>query len=436
MRTSWIKELIRNTGRSDDDFRREVDEKLNMNLFPELIGTPQSPVESVQVNKQITTDQGGSLSELQSTPISVGIDKFIDEKTKLTRKSEWEQRNSLGMLINDFGDIPLGKLTREMGTKFKEHIRKLPKNKTKIPKYRDKDFHELVGMNVEEKDRISTITVNKHLGYVSSFMEWGKIHGFVDINVFKGMKLKIGIRPRDQRDRFTEKEIKQIFDKHIYIEHTNIEKGRWELYWSPLISLFSGLRLNEICSLYLDNIRQIEGNKRNKRWCIDILEEPDRPDKHLKTLSSRRIVPIHDTLLDLGLIEFVEIMNKKQPTRQRLFQELKYGEQSYVRNVSRFFNERYLPKLGLKTDKKNFHSIRHSVIDHLKQKGVEVSLINDLVGHHSGNIDLDRYGKGYNPDILYNKCVKKILYQTSNMRGIDFRILRMDWKKLILHREW
>ena len=435
MRTSWIKELIRNTGRSDDDFRREVDEKLNMNLFPELIGL-QSPVEPVQVNQQITTDQGGSLSELQSTPISVGIDKFIDEKTKLTRKSEWEQRNSLGMLIHDFGDIPLGKLTREMGTKFKEHIRKLPKNKTKIPKYRDKDFHELVGMNVEEKDRISTITVNKHLGYVSSFMEWGKIHGFVDINVFKGMKLKIGIRPRDQRDRFTEKEIKQIFDKHIYIEHTNIEKGRWELYWSPLISLFSGLRLNEICSLYLDNIRQIEGNKRNKRWCIDILEEPDRPDKHLKTLSSRRIVPIHDTLLDLGLIEFVEIMKKKQPTRQRLFQELKYGEQSYVRNVSRFFNERYLPKLGLKTDKKNFHSIRHSVIDHLKQKGVEVSLINDLVGHHSGNIDLDRYGKGYNPDILYNKCVKKILYQTSNMRGIDFKILRMDWKKLILHHEW
>ena len=36
MRTSWIKELINNTGKSDDDFRREVDEKLNMNLFPEL----------------------------------------------------------------------------------------------------------------------------------------------------------------------------------------------------------------------------------------------------------------------------------------------------------------------------------------------------------------------------------------------------------------
>ena len=113
MRTSWIKELIKNKGISDDDFRREVDENLNMNLFPELMGLPLSPVEPVQVNQQITTDHGGSLSKHQSTPISVGIDKFIDEKTKLTRKSEWEQRNSLGMLIADFGDIPLGKLTRE-----------------------------------------------------------------------------------------------------------------------------------------------------------------------------------------------------------------------------------------------------------------------------------------------------------------------------------
>ena len=196
------------------------------------------------------------------------------------------------------------------------------------------------------------------------------------------------------------------------------------------------MRLNEICSLYLDNIRQIKGNHRDKRWCIDILEEPERPDKHLKTLSSRRIVPIHDTLLDLGLIEFIDLMKKRQPTRQRLFQELKYGESSYIRNVSRFFNQRYLPKLGLKTDRKTFHSLRHTVIDHLKQKGIEVSLINDLVGHHSGNIDLDRYGKGYNPDILFNKCVKKINYQTSHNRGLDFKVLNIDWSKIIPQRDW
>ena len=41
------------------------------------------------------------------------------------------------------------------------------------------------------------------------------------------------------------------------------------------------------------------------------------------------------------------------------------------------------------------------------------------------------YGKGYNPSILYNKCEKKISYQTSEKRWIDFKSLKMDWKKII-----
>ena len=41
-----------------------------------------------------------------------------------------------------------------------------------------------------------------------------------------------------------------------------------------LLVLFSGLRLGEITSLYLDNIKEISGNHREKRWCFDIVEEP------------------------------------------------------------------------------------------------------------------------------------------------------------------
>ena len=37
MRFEWMRDLINFTGREDDDFRMEVDEKLKMNLFPELI---------------------------------------------------------------------------------------------------------------------------------------------------------------------------------------------------------------------------------------------------------------------------------------------------------------------------------------------------------------------------------------------------------------
>ena len=446
MRTSWIKDLVNSSGRSDNDFKREVDEKLNLNLFPEL--NEQEINSKLQVSESILGsnrmwdvdrtlgNEVSSLSKHQSTSISVGIDKFVGEKSNITNKSVWEIRHTLDLLIQEFGDISLGKLNREMCVKFKDDLQKLPKNRTKLPQYRDLDFHELVKLNVVEKDRISRTTVNNNLGYVSSFMKWCVINGYVDINFFEGMRLKKLIRVRDERDRFEEKELKQIFQKQNYIEFTEVEKQKYEYYWCPLISLFSGMRLNEICSLYLDNIIQVKGNHREKRWCFNILEEPDRPDKHLKTLSSRRIVPIHDILIDLNFLEFVELLKQRHKNRQRLFQELKLSEGSYIRNVSRFFNRRYLTKLGLKTDRKTFHSIRHTVIDHLKQQGIDVSFINELVGHSSGNIDLDRYGKGYNSDILYNKCVKKILYQTSQNRGIDFKSLKMDWKKIITTRVW
>ena len=435
LRFKWIKDMMDESGRTDDDFRREVDEKLNMNLFTELIEQTQS--QQVTVNQEVHTDQKvSSLSKHQSTSISVGIDKFISEKYKLTSKSEMMMRTHIEMLIEEFGDISLGKLDRGMCVKFKDDIRKLPRNRSKIQQYRNLDFHEQVSLNVDEKDRISTTTVNNILGYVSSFMKWSRINGFVEVNFFEGMKLKKQIRQRDERDRFTEKEIKKIFQKHNYIEFTEVENHKYSNYWTPLISVFSGMRLNEICSLYLDNIIQEKVNGRKKIWCFNILEEPDRPDKHLKTLSSKRVVPIHDTLIDLGFIEFVELLKKRHTNRQRLFQELKYGEGSYIRNVSYFFNKKYLPLLGLKTDKKNFHSIRHTVVDHLKQRLVDISFINELVGHHHGNIDLDRYGKGYTTDIIYNKCVKKINYETSHTRGIDFHSLKMDWKKIILNRVW
>ncbi|MCS5639937.1 MAG: site-specific integrase [Candidatus Marinimicrobia bacterium] len=425
LRFDFIRSLINETGRTDDDFRIEVEEKLKVHLFPEFSEQTISrdPIEPIPIQQQ------EPLTSHQKTPLSVGIENYIDEKGSIRIRSINEVKHSLNHLIEEWGDIPIGSITREMTTNFKGHIRKIPRNRKKNPEYRDKDFHELVGMNV--KDTISTTTVNKHLGYCSSFFDWSINHGYSDINPFKGMKLKRTVRPRDERDRFNESDLKKIFGKGNYIHFTEIEKGRYELYWTPLIGVFSGLRLGEITSLYLDNIREIGGNHRNKRWCFDIVEEPDRPDKHLKTKSSRRIVPIHDTLLNLGLIEFIELLRKKDPMRERLFQELKISEGSYIKNVSTFFNKRYLPSLGIKTDKKNFHSFRHTVSDHLKQKGIEPHFINELLGHSSGNIDLDRYGKGYNPDIIYNKCVKKISYQTSQKRWIDFKSLKMDWGKII-----
>ena len=69
-----------------------------------------------------------------------------------------------------------------------------------------------------------------------------------------------------------------------------------ERYWIPLIGMLSGLRLNEISPLYLDEIKEIDGIT-----CFDINNDQD---KMLKTRSSKRMVPIHPALIHLGLLEY------------------------------------------------------------------------------------------------------------------------------------
>ena len=446
LRFDWIKDLINESGRTDDDFRRDADEKLRMELFPELQSPPSV---QIQVGDQILNpvienlapeppqpyrvQEPVQLSGLPSTPVSECITLFLDEKGDIREKTVDEIRTALNFLIEDFGDIPIGRLDKEKGTLLRTHIKKLPKNRTKNPLYRDKNLHELMRMEIPSKDLIHPTTINKHLGHLSSFMSWSSSLGYSEINPFKGTKLKKNTIAQDEKDPFTEQEIKKIFSRDNYLFFTKVEKGGFGLpyYWVPLIGLFSGLRANEICSLYLDNVKTFEGNKRRKVWCFNILEESSRPDKKLKNRSSRRIVPIHDTLIDLGFLDFLKLIKSKNPERKRVFEELPFREGSYFRNVTRFFNERYLPKLGIKKPTLSFHSLRHTTIDNLKQKGIDIHFINAMMGHSQGNIDLERYGKGYNPDLIYNKCVKHLHFETSHARGIDFNPLKLIWKKII-----
>ena len=429
MRYEWIRHLInekRFTDVDENDFRREVDEKLKMNLFPELQEIISQQLEPLIQNKNPESKFYAAepkLNKLESTPISECIIKHLEEKGGVSLRTNQYIQTSLSILIEDFGDIPIGKVDKEKSVKLKSHMMKIPKNRNKLPKYRDKDFHTLIEMDVE--DRISTTTINEHLSYLSSFMDWCKRHGYSNDNPFLGLKLKKTKRPIDERDRFSDEELMKLFSKEYYIPNTEVLNGRYEFYWIPLIALFSGMRLGEICPLYLDNIKKVK-----TRWCFNLQEEEGRDDKGLKTISSRRILPIHDNLIEIGLIEFIEILKKKYPKREKMFEELPFVAGSYNKKPSRWWNERYLTKLGIKTKTKNFHSIRHTVIDHLKQKGIEVNLINELTGHSTGNIDVDRYGSGYDPSLIYRKCIKRISYKVGK-KSIDFKSLKVDWKKII-----
>ena len=96
----------------------------------------------------------------------------------------------------------------------------------------------------------------------------------------------------------------------------------------------------------------------------------------------------------------------KKKNSQRLFSHLKLGSDGYIKNVSRFFNVKWLTEIGVKTSKKSFHSLRHTFTNELKQAGVHEQVASEMLGHASQSITYGRYGKESRVEILLKEISK------------------------------
>jgi integrase len=243
------------------------------------------------------------------------------------------------------------------------------------------------------KKTLTVTTINKYIRRLSGFFNYAVRNGYMLVNPAEGMKIKTQQRADQEREAYTIEDLQKLFDadgfkrgKHSYCR------------WAPLIALYSGCRLEEICQLHLDDIRQEEGV-----WVFDI---NDKNEKRLKTRSSARLVPIHLRLIDLGLLEYVEKL--RASGENRLFPELRQRRDGYGQTVSKWF-QRYKKICGI-SEGKTFHSFRHTFITHLKHKQVDPFMIHELDGHTIESETMGRYGKRYTPEILLREAIEKIDY--------------------------
>ncbi|WP_244157268.1 tyrosine-type recombinase/integrase [Phytopseudomonas argentinensis] len=129
-------------------------------------------------------------------------------------------------------------------------------------------------------------------------------------------------------------------------------------------------------------------------------------DQKIKTDSSERLIPIHSRLKALGFLEYVE--SQRQLGQARLFRELTlHKKHGYSAAPSKWFT-RVRSQLGFE-GKKDFHSFRHTLAAHLKQKGVAESLVGGILGHQTGGITFSRYGKEFKPESLL-PVIEMIVY--------------------------
>jgi integrase len=161
------------------------------------------------------------------------------------------------------------------------------------------------------------------------------------------------------------------------------------MYWLPLIGLHSGMRINEIAQLALSDIALHNGLP-----CFRVTdngedEGKDRRAKRVKTDAGRRIVPIHDALVSLGLLDYARIV--RQDGHYVLFPELIGGRDGPGQPASKQF-ARYCDRVGLRDPELVFHSFRHGAVGRMRAAGVAKELRMVVVGHNATEDTHDGYG--------------------------------------------
>ena len=332
---------------------------------------------------------------MESIKLSELCDRFITSREEMgaTSQTVSDYIYSTELLLEIVTDIPISNLGHQHGRELVQILKKLPKNRKKYP---DQSINDLLKMkNVEV---LSDSTIKKIFNKILTLFNWSINQGYLSQNVFKG-KLDLTQKKPVIEKHFTTSELELICGDQLKKE--SFSKDRPERYWVSMISLYSGSRLNEICQVNLSDIEDQDGI-----WVMKITN--DSEDKSVKTRSGNRIVPLHPQLIALGLLNYVEEIRNRNETK--LFPNLKRSQvTSYGSQVSQWFG-RYLKNLGIKKKGKNFHSFRHTAVNHLPSKQVYEPFIKELVGHSHGTVTMDVYGGRKPLEVLLNECVVKLNY--------------------------
>ena len=413
IRQTWKKDLLTDSGKTDDEFREELEDKWKLGLFgKDIEELPTPEPEPIVESKSVGT----------SPLFSKVFLEYLDfmRRNKRRENTIVEQEETYKDFIGMMGDRPIGDYTREDGREFRNILTRFPKNRKRVKQYRDKTLEEVLSMNVPQEDRISNETQTKLTSRVISLWNFliDEYSEYVKENVFqRKSQSKTRVRRKDKRDYFTDDDLELIFNPKTYLPHifdNPYNRQKFSFYFIPLVGVFTSCRLEEICMMKTTDIKRI-GNV----WVYRIREEGD---KRVKSISSERDIPLHPTLMKtLRFGNYVRHIKKLG--KDRVFHELKLLEVKniYHKNVSRWFNERYLKHIGLKDGTRilSFHSFRHTIETHLTNKNVNTRFIDYLQGHSQKGIGGEVYLKEIKPNSLLEECVEKIDW------GIDFRKLTL-----------
>jgi integrase len=222
---------------------------------------------------------------------------------------------------------------------------------------------------------INPRTAKSYFELAKSLIRYAQDQELIEHDITANLTFKTRNAPPPRRRTYTHEMLTKLVKGPV---HTASQLPSWRMdeykFWLPLLGLYTGARLGELCQLQLRDVRCS-----NNIWLINI----DNSDgKQIKNTQSIRQVPLHEELIKLGFLDFVSQQKKKAPhTDAPLFDSHRQYSQVPVSHVaSRWFGS-YVQQCDLAQEKATFHGLRHTFIQQFRMQRLDMLIAKALVGH-------------------------------------------------------
>jgi hypothetical protein len=160
--------------------------------------------------------------------------------------------------LREFGEhTPAAAIDREDCRRVRQVLEDLAPNYTKLPATRGRSMDEAARISRElNLPRRKPESVNSYLTNLAALMNYAENEELIPKSPARGLRLPITTRKKDRRNPFSVEQLGRMFGpaSPLYKPGTPLEdrNGR---FWVPLLSLWSGMRLNECCQLVINDVR-------------------------------------------------------------------------------------------------------------------------------------------------------------------------------------
>lgn len=204
-------------------------------------------------------------------------------------------------------------------------------------------------------------------------------------------------------------------------------------YWIPTLAFYSGCRLGELVQLHVADVHT-DGDIQYLHITEDGGGAHDQPDtKHVKSEAGVRQVPLHDDLIALGFLDFVQTRRSQRKGSKRLFPEIKFGKDGQASTVLSKWFSRLMNRTGLVDPALVFHSMRHNAEDAFKNASIPQYITDKILGHTDGATS-SQYGEGVSLQVMYEAIMAMRLKVRlpelwRSVKDVD------DWQKMQLNTD-